>query len=209
MTTGTGTGTPALSAVARYATVAELKSWVGISDATDDGVIASVLDAASRQIDEDCGRVFCQSAAGTVRYYTATNGGLLLIDDCVSLSAVATDADGDRTYETTWAATDYDLLPENASTDGAPFDQLATAPGGLYVFPAGVRRGVKLTGTWGWPRVPDRVRQACLIRAAWLFKRKDSPLGTTGSAELGIMRVGRWDPDYDRLIETLKRPVVT
>lgn len=209
MSTGTGTGTPATTTASRYATVAEFKSWIGISDTTDDGVIADVLDAASRQIDEDAGRYFYQTAAGTVRYYTATHTDELLIDDCVTLTAVATDADGDRVYETTWTATDYDLLPGNAGTDGRPYDILATAPMGSYSFPAGVRRGVKLTGTWGWPSVPDRVRQACLIKAAWLFKRKDSPLGTMGTAELGLMRVGRWDPDYDRLIETVRRLVVT
>ena len=202
-------GVPIGATSTRYATVAELKVWLGITDATDDTALGSVLDAASRQIDEDTGRFFYQTAAGTVRYYTATNTGYVLIDDCVSLTAMATDGDGDRTYEDTWAVTDYDLLPENALADGRPYDTLAVSPSGSYRLPTGVRKGVKLTGTWGWASVPDRIHQACLIKAAWLFKRRDSPLGVAGSSDVGIMRVGRWDPDYDKLIETYRLITVT
>jgi hypothetical protein len=72
----------------------------------------------------------------------------------------------------------------------------------------GVTKGVKLTGTWGWPAVPDEIKQACLLRAAWLFKRKDTPLGVAGSSDLGMIRVGRWDPDFDKLIAPYRQPGV-
>ena len=152
--------------------------------------------------------MFYQSTAATVRYYTASQSGKVLIADCVSLSAVATDADGDRTYEDTWTATDYDLLPENAAADNEPYTTLAVAPGGDYGFPVGIRKGVKMTGVWGWPAVPSAVRGACLLRAAWIFKRRDTPLGMAGSTDLGLVRVGRWDPDFERMLESYRLPVV-
>jgi hypothetical protein len=195
-----------MTAATRYATTADFKAWLGITDNTDDVLLASVLDTASREIDRELRRFFYQSAAATVRYFTALNADELLIDDCVTLTAVATDNDADRVYETTWLATDYDLLPENAAADSQPYTMLAEAPGGAYDFPVGVRKGVKLTGTWGWPAVPQEIQRACLLRAAWLFKRKDSPLGVAGSGDLGVLRVGRWDPDFDKLVETFRQP---
>lgn len=208
MSIGSGTGTPVTATSTRYAMVAELKSWLGIGDAVDDAVLGSCLDEASRDIEGDTHRVFYPSAAGTVRYFTAVRSGLVLIDDVVTVTAVATDGDGDRVYESAWAATDYDLLPLNAAADGLPYDQVAVAPQGGYAFPAGLRAGVKITGTWGWPSVPDGIHRACILRAAWLFKRSGSPLGTTGTAELGIQRVGRFDPDYDRLVQKFARMTV-
>jgi len=195
----------------RYATSSDFKQWIGIADSVDDAVLAAVLDQASRDIDNYCGRVFNQSTAATARYYTAQRAGELLIADCVSLSAVATDADGDRTYEDTWAATDYDLLPENAAAESEPepYTTIAVAPDGDYAFPVGVRKGVKLTGVWGWPAVPGAVKQACLLRAAWIFNRRNTPLGLAGSADIGMVRVGRWDPDFEKMLETYRLVVVT
>ncbi len=192
-----------------YCTLAELKGSLGISDTTDDAELEAVISAASREIDTHLGRRFYQSAAGTVRYYTATNSGVLLIDDCAALTAVATDPDGDRTYEDTWTATDYDLLPPNAAADDEPYTTLVTAWEGDYSMPVGVRSGVKLTGTWGWPAIPEPIRRACVLRSAWLFKRRDTPLGLSGSADLGLVRVGRWDPDFEKLVEVYRRMVVT
>ena len=204
-----GTTVTAPAGTSRYASVAELKTWIGITDAVDDTLLATVLDEASRDIDNYCGRIFYQTAAGTVRYYMARRSDELLIADCVSLTEVATDADGDRTYEDTWTATDYDLLPENAAADSEPYTTIAVAPGGDYGFPSGVRKGVKLTGVWGWPAVPGAVKQACLLRAAWIFNRRGTPLGLAGSADIGMVRVGRWDPDFEKMLETYRHVVVT
>jgi hypothetical protein len=47
--------------------------------------------------------------------------------------------------------------------------------------------------------IPDEVTEATLIQASRLYKRKDSPEGITGSAELGVVRLGRTDPDVYEL----------
>ncbi|MDX2921298.1 hypothetical protein PV370_25695, partial [Streptomyces sp. NE06-03C] len=64
-----------------------------------------------------------------------------------------------------------------------------------------VGAGVQVTARWGWPAVPDEIVQATLIQAARLYKRKDSPEGVTGSAEWGVVRLSRRDPDVWALIE--------
>jgi hypothetical protein len=190
-----------------YATIGELKTRIGITDTTDDTVLSAVLEACSRSIDGYCNRSFGKTVPGTVRYFTPVDADEVLIDDCVSLTEVATDADGDRTYEDTWAATDYDLLPENAGTN-TPYLTIATTPDGDYGFPR-VRKGLKLTGTWGWPEVPPPVREACLIQAYRIFKRKDAPFGISGSPEMGMMRIGRLDPDVLWLLDPYRNLAVT
>jgi len=193
----------------RYATSGQFKDRIGITDATDDVVIGAVLDAVSRWIENYCGRWFYQTAAATVRYFTARNGYEVLIDDCVSLSAVATDEDLDRTYSTAWAASDWELDPVNAAANGWPYDRLATTPDGDYTFPT-QRRAVKLTGVWGWPEVPEPIREACLIQGARVFKRRDSPQGVMGSADMGLIRVSyRLDPDVQQMLDPYRSLVVT
>ena len=190
-----------------YATKEEIKAELGVPDAQDDSVIEQCIEAASRLIDETCGRVFYQEVAQT-RYYTAEDGDLLFVDDLVSVTSLATDDTGDRTYGTTWLTTDYDLEPDNAALRGKPYGWIRLSPAGNRAFPT-ARRGVKLIGTFGWPAVPPMVKRAARIQAARLFKRKDAIFGVVGSAEMGQMLViPKLDPDVCLLLEKLVRPGV-
>lgn len=191
-----------------YATVAELKArlWpAGTVDAQDDVPLASLLEAASRAIDERCGRRFY--AASETRYFRAEFSDLLIVPDLLSVTTLQTDGDGDRVYESTWAATDYDLEPANAALDGKPYLRIVTAPNGNHTFPAGLRRGVKLTGSFGYAATPPaRVHEACLLQAMRWYKRKDAVFGVLGSAELGQVQViPRLDPDIAEMLRGLER----
>ena len=183
MTTTTITGTEATgsSTTTRYATVAQVKTRLGIEDVADDTTIGLVLDGVSRLIDGHCNRRFYVTADDETRYFTASMEDRLWAGDLVSVTSLYTDCDADRTYEYTWTTGDYDLLPWNAALDDRPYNEIAVAPEGDYEFPAGVAKGVKIVGKWGWPSVPDVVREACLIQCARLFKRKDSPFGLAGA----------------------------
>ncbi len=86
------------------------------------------------------------------RYFTASRGDELWIDDLVSVTTVKTDEDADRTYETTWATTDYDLNPFNAV---GSHNRLTITPNGNNAFPERVARGVEIDGVWA--KVEDRV----------------------------------------------------
>ena len=116
----------------------------------------------------------------------------------ISLTSLQTDEGGDRTYEYTWAATDYDLLPDNAALTLEPYTVICTTPEGNYSFPVGIRKGVKIVGGWGYATlVPAQVREACLIQAARVFKRKDAPFGVTGN-----VGPGRAEDDFGSWIRT-------
>jgi Phage gp6-like head-tail connector protein len=47
--------------------------------------------------------------------------------------------------------------------------------------------------------VPDSAHEAALIDAARIYRRRDSIDGTIGWYETGAIRVGRFDPDVERL----------
>ncbi len=187
-----------------YATLVEIKARLGIvtGDTADDTKLESVVEGISRAIDNHCGRRFYLDASDATRYFTAEFADLLYAGDLVSVTSLFTDEDGDRTYERTWATTDFDLDPPNAALDSWPYTSIATTPKGLYAFPVGIRKGVKLVGKWGWPAVPKPISEACLLAGEKLFKRKDAIFGVVGSPEMGVLKqMMRDDPDLAILLE--------
>lgn len=135
-----------MSAVNGYVTLADVKARMDLTttDTTRDAFIPAMIEAASRWIDQHTGRHFYALTA--TRYFTTYDPLALRVSDLASVSTLKTDEDGDRTYETTWAATDYDLLPYNHP----PYQWIEVAPNGLHVFPR-LRKGVQIAGVWGWP----------------------------------------------------------
>jgi hypothetical protein len=64
---------------------------------------------------------------------------------------------------------------------------------------------VRVTGTFGWPSVPDAIKQATILLSIRIFKRLDSPLAVAGFGDLGAVRVGRSDPDVMAMIAPYRR----
>ena len=121
-----------------------------VTDVQDDAKLESMVEAISRAIDAELETRFYTTASDETRYYVAEFADVLFCpDDIVAVTALYTDDDGDGTYENTWAATDYDLEPYNASADGRPYRQVRTTPEGDHAFPVGARKGVKVVGRPG------------------------------------------------------------
>lgn len=184
-----------------YAGRAALKERLGIvtSDTTRDALLDGALAAASRGIDTATGRRFWLDTAATARTFTVAGrvvcgegGDRLLLDDMGAAPVLVETGSG-----TSWTAvTDYDTAPDNALVRGRPITALVLAAG---AWGGGPR--VRVTDRWGWPAIPDEISEATLIQASRLYKRKDSPEGVTGSAEWGVVRLSRRDPDVWALIE--------
>lgn len=160
-----------------YATLAELKARLGVTDSASDAVYEATVEAASRAIDGYCGRRFYQLTEA--RYFTPVCSDTLDVDDLVSVSAIATDIGGTRSYATSWSASDYELEPANAAGVGFPYTRICQKPYGTQWFPV-LRRSTKVTAVWGWPAIPDDINEACLLLAARLAKRPASPYGIGG-----------------------------
>lgn len=136
-----------------YLALNTFKDATGHKNAVDDTRILAVLDAISRQTELRTGNRFYSETR--TRVYTARESCSLLVDNLLAVTSLKTDGDGDRTYEDTWAATDYDLDPANALYESppAPYWEICTTPDGDYRFPVGVKRGVQVVGRWGYYEV--------------------------------------------------------
>ena len=192
----------------RYANIEELKSRLDIEDTIDDDKLNRVLDAVSRLIDSPTygGWRFYTTAADETRYFTAEAGDYCPVHyGLVSATAVSIDESNDRTYTDLWAAGDWEYDPLNAALDGRPYTGIRVHPSGNYTFLSGINR-VRVVGKFGWPVLPDVVREATLIQAVRLFKRKDSPFGVAGPTEFGsLVMIDKLDPDVVQLIAGVKR----
>jgi hypothetical protein len=194
-----------LSITNGYCTAEDLRQRLGITDTDDEQIFENVIEAVSRSIDNYCRRRFY--ATSETRVYTARCETYIRVDDLLTVTTLKTDATGDRVYETTWATTDYDLDPANASLDGRPYTKVCVSPLGRYRFPTSHTRGVQIVGSFGYASTtPDVVNEACLIQAARIFRRKDSPFGVAGTPEFGQLRLlSRLDPDVELLVAPLRR----
>ena len=189
-----------------YTTVAELRSQLNDTrDLNDSGELQAAIDAASREIDEHCGRNFDLDASASTRLYEPSGSTRLPIDDIGSTSGLIVEYSADGSTYTMVAASNYELLPLNASSaaGGAyAWWWLAEAPAATTSW-AWARR-VRVSARWGWSAVPAQVRQACLIRAAAIYKRRESPQGVAGFGEFGVVRL-RADPDVAILLQPFVR----
>jgi hypothetical protein len=176
-----------------YATLAQFKAAVGITDTTDDTALQNVLDATDTLIDLYCDRKTGFGTATETRYYTAEDYEYVLTDDLVSVTTLQTDDDANGTYETTWTAgTDYVLAPRNAALDGFPYTEIDTSVTWPRNFPKDVYLGVKVVGVFGFPSVPSAVTQAEIIQANAVWSSRTAAFGVIGSADLGgILRMSR------------------
>lgn len=187
-----------------YADLAALKGHLNIpaDDTTRDQLLQRALAAASRGIDRDTGRRFWLDEVPVARVYSS-QGRTVFADDGRARLIVNDIGDDtglvvDTGSGTSWSELpDVETGPDNALLDGRPVTSLIASS-----WPGRVR----VTARWGWPAVPDEVEQATLIQAARLYRRKDSPEGVTGSAEWGVMRLSRVDPDVYALIKHFVLP---
>ena len=174
-----------------YCTLADVKAALRIADTVDDALIENSINAASRMIDQYCNRYFYSTGAGEVRYFKALDAFNCWIDDCQSISQVKTAQSNPITYNQIWASTDFQTIPANTYANGAYQPITGIIAVYNYFFPTWQESNlVQVTGTWGWPSVPEPIKFATIIQASRLFKRLESPLGVAGVSDIGIIRVG-------------------
>lgn len=173
-----------------YASLAELKDRLCISDSDRDFALERCLEGASRWIEKQTARRFY--TVSETRYYTAPRysswvapsdiserpgGGaqgfpiddlvVPIVDDDPVYPTLQTDEDGDRVYEVTWTyGTDFWLEPFNAAADGLPYRRIErNGSTGRYFFPR-LRGAISLTGSFGYASsTPAEIREVTLDAA--------------------------------------------
>lgn len=169
------------------------------------------IDAASRTIEAACGRKFYQRTS--TEYFVPNDPWILEFDDMdlattEDLTVFVQWADRENYVEQRVLGVDFFAEPTGRSSQGIeswPFTQLRALNGKMwpYRYVGYQRPTIQVNGTWGWPAIPSPIVQATIIVAAYLYKRPEAALGTTGMAEFGLLRVK--DPDVGKLIQPYKK----
>lgn len=194
-----------------YCTLQELRDHFGDSaDALPVTDLERAINATSRAIDLYCGRRFWRDAADalTTRVYRADDAYELDVADISSTTGlvIATDTTGDGTYSTTWTTSDYQLEPLNADVDGGAYAWTRIVAVDDELFPVHERRTtVQVTARHGWSETPSQVNEACILRAAAIFKRREAVFGVAGLNGFGDVRITRKDPDVIDLLHNFVR----
>jgi len=194
-----------------YTTLVTVQTALGIpsTDQTNDIYIQATIESVSRLIDNYTGRKFYSEAE--TNYYTPVSSDTLYVDDLLSVTTLKTDDDEDGTFETTWAETDYHLLPFNAANRNAPYTRIETSGYGNYSFPLGVRKAVQIVGTFGYcttANLPEPVSEACKLQSIRFVKRTDAPFGVIGVNDMQqAVTMPELDPDVKMLLSPYVRRV--
>lgn len=144
---------------------------------------------------------------------------IFIDDCVASTVTVGVDTTYDGSYGSAWTeGTQYQLEPLNAAAKGIAATSLRTLSGyclpiyadagsdvlvygtNVYRFggdslypttsPGGIGPAtVQVSAQWGWPEVPAEVASAAIQQTLHLWKSKDAPLGISGGAEMGQMRL--------------------
>jgi len=197
----------------QYVDKADLKTYIGLTGTGQDTNIDNAIDGASRLIDKMCGRHFWQDATVTDKFYTPINSYYLEIDDLSTTTGlvVKLDTNDDGTHDKTLTIdTDFVLKPYNpqvhkisSTTYYYPHSEINILPTRSDAhFDAFVTKNVKVTGKFGWSAVPEAIKQATLIQATRLWKRKDTPFNVFGNEQTGQKELfNKIDPDALQLIK--------
>jgi len=179
-----------------YATLNDVKAAFRITDDVDDTLLELSIEAASREIDGWCERVFYNAGTAT-RIYTPTTSFYTEIDDLIQLNTLKTSTTGES-FDNTWSdAGDYQLEPLNGKLGGQnwPFTRVRAIQSREWPFDYG-QALVEVTARWGWANpaasddyLPHPVEQAAQIQGVSIFKSADAPLGIAGFGDIGIMRL--------------------
>ena len=190
-----------------YTTAALVKTYLGISSATDDTLIGTLVTGAQAAIDQYTRRVF-ECTTATARLHDAIGDTdrhrqtLYLRDDLCTITAVA-NGDG-----VTVTAAQYVTEPRVQT----PYYALALKRSAnvAWTFVTDSEDAISITGKWAYSATaPADVVQAATRLASWMYRAKDAQVfESTAFSEGGAIRIRMDIPaDIKALLEPYKRLV--
>lgn len=197
-----------------YATTAEVNGYlpnVTLSEESANWTI--LLNVASREIDRFCDRYFYSNGVST-KYFDADGSSALYISkhDFYTLTAlkIALTENNDPADSTLWYTISGDgvtppsnffLYPDNEREIGSVTDQTLKRPYYWLEIPSNPRattttdylprftaghRTVAITASWGWPAVPDEIKDITIKLVIRMWRAKEAgQTGAIGSSDYG------------------------
>lgn len=189
-----------------YATLDELKAFVRVNDTDDDAVLAPAITAASRAIDRAANRQFGKTDSPEDRFYTAywdrhARAWFVDVDDIPDVTGLTVHFDTDDSGDYADMVVPLAMKPVNALQVGRPFTKIMVGRSSV-VQPSSRLDAIEVHALYGWSAVPAPVKEATLLQASRLVRRRDSPFGIAGSPEIGseLRLLAKLDADVDVIV---------
>lgn len=182
----------------RYATLSQLRQYLGGTASADDVLLRACLDRATAEIDTHCRRRFDASGTATREYDDGCVSGeyLWLDDDLLSVSTL-TNGNGVEI-----AADGYWLEPRNIS----PASIIRLKSSEVWSFNTDGR--IEVEGIWGYSTTPPGdIVQATLRLGAYIYRQRDAQVfETTADVSAGIMTIPMGVPkDVELILKPYRR----
>jgi len=192
--------------MSNYIQLEDLRGYLDIDLTSDNPLLQEAIEDAAAYIDAQTNRHF--EAETDTRYFDSSardrwDSRLLnLFND--DLLTVTTLTNGDSSA-TAIAATKYWLVPRNS---GPPYHGILLKTDIADYWEWDTDYWVTIVGTWGYSTtVPDDIRRATAVLAAYFYRAKDAALfETTAIVESGAIAIPQGIPaTVDRIIQRYKR----
>jgi len=174
-----------------YTTTAQVREYLKIDTTIDDALLARLITAAQRKIDQFTKTTF-EVSAQTTRYFDAIRDvedrGLMLDTDLVSITTLTNKADSAAASET-WGASEYVLLPTNSSPKYKV--QLRDSSDKDFDYGDSPEEAIAIAGSWGFSgSVPDDITHIAVRLVAYYYDQRDSGVFVTQVIpEAGVITV--------------------
>jgi hypothetical protein len=177
-----------------YVTLAELKTYLGIVDTSDDALLTAMLSAAHDAVDAHCGRWFEGRTATRVYGPGDVTRQILRLD--AELLSVTTLTNGDGSVI---ATANVVLWPRNS----LPAWAIRLKSTLLWTF-ADADSEISVVGSWGYAATPPAaIIQATKRVAGWLYRGKDAQVfDVSGHQAFGQVTISRELPGDVRALLT-------
>lgn len=171
-------------------TLDDIKSRLSLTttDAARDAMLTTIIASVTSMLESFCGRKFIVPAAAVTEYYTGAGPWLqLLYYPIVAITSIKEALDYDYALATALVAdTDYRLV--NAGRKGCLYrcwgDWPDCPPDSIQVIYRGGYTAAGATPGSGETAVPADLKEAALLQACLLYKRRDD-IGLSGGSFTG------------------------
>lgn len=189
-----------------YASAANLKVYLGISEATDDTLLGTLLTAAQAMIDAYCRQTF-EASADTTRYFDPTTqvvGRTLFLD--APLAAITSITNGDGS---TIGSTLYVKEPRNET----PWHQLTLKANATvnWNYTGAPENAITIVGKWAYSTTaPADIAQVTIRLAGYLYRQRDNAgdLDRAIIGASGILLPAALPKDIETLLRPYRRLVI-
>lgn len=187
-----------------YITLADLKSYLGISSEDDDVLLEALIASAQKAIDTYTNRTF-EASLDESRYFdyeADVEGRILYLDeDLCSITKVITNAIDEIPQD------EYVTHPRN----GTPYFaiEILSSSGYNWSYVDDPQVGIEVVGKWAWSETaPEDIAHATKRLAAYFYRQKDAGVfDTTAIPDAGVIQIPQGIPRDVRLIIDMYRRV--